>query len=839
MSTPWQGQPLPIDTVLAALDQALGANSSVVLQAPPGAGKTTRVPLALLEAPWLASKRIIMLEPRRLAARAAAERLARELGEPVGETVGYRIRFENRVSARTRIEVVTEGMLTRRLQRDPELADVGLVIFDEFHERHLQTDLSLALCVDVQRNLREDLRLLVMSATLDSGPVARLLDAPIVTSEGRAYPVEHRYLPRDPDAPLPEVVRSAMVRALAETEGDLLVFLPGAGEILRARDGLAEEPACRGVALHTLYGDMRMESQQAAILPDPIGRRKVVLATNIAETSLTIEGVRVVIDSGYARVPRFDPRTALTRLERVRIARANADQRAGRAGRVAPGLCYRLWSENTQRGLVPFAAAEIVEADLAPLALELAQWGVADPDGLAWLDAPPAGALSQARNLLKELGALDGQGRITAAGHEMAALPLHPRLAHLVREAKRLGLGATACDIAAILSERDLFRGSVPEIDLSHRVEALGAYRRGGRAAAQRLGANPDACAHVERVASQFRRLLGVTDAATDDAAPFGLLLAFAYPDRIAQVRGDSERVLLANGHGARLPGESHLRKATYLVAAVLSGRSDESVVRLAAPVDLDALRSHLPDRIERRDLVRWEEQRNGVCAVHEERLGALVLSSRPWADPPPELIGNALLDAIRSRGLGLLPWSDAARELRARVLSLHHWLPEETWPDLSEPALLANLDRWLAPYLTGITRVEQLSRLDLHAILLSQLDWPRQQRLNEGAPTHITVPSGSRKRLEYRPGESPVLAVKLQEMFGLTDTPTVAFGTVPVTLHLLSPAQRPIQVTQDLKGFWERTYTEVKKELKGRYPKHPWPDDPWNAVPTARTRPR
>jgi ATP-dependent helicase HrpB len=824
----------------------MSAHANLVLRAPPGAGKTTRVPLALLDAPWLKGQKIIMLEPRRLAARAAAERLAVELGEKVGQTVGYRIRFENRVSARTRIEVVTEGILTRRLQRDPELTGIGLVIFDEFHERHLQSDLSLALCVDAQRGLREDLKLLVMSATLDGGPVAKLLGAPMVTSEGRSYPVDVRYLLRDPEGHIADIAHGAILRAIADTEGDILVFLPGAGEILRTRDMLAEDPACRSPQIHTLYGDMPMEAQQRAIEPDPQRRRKIVLATNIAETSLTIEGVAVVVDSGYARVPRFDPNTALTRLDLVRISRASADQRAGRAGRLGPGVCYRLWGENTQRGLVPFAQPEIAEADLAPLALELAQWGVQEAETLAWLDPPPRGSLAQARDLLKDLGALDGEGRITTAGREMAEFPLHPRIAHLLREGKRLGLSALACDVAALLSERDVFRGPARDVDLALRVDALRAFRQSGREGARRMDADPNACAGVDRAAEQYRRLLGVKEDGGSDAA-LGLLLAFAYPDRIAQSRndahprggGDGERLLLASGRGARLPKGSRLGNAAYLVAAVLDGKGDDSLVRLAAGVSLEDLRSHFAERIERGAFVRWDERRNGVSATREERLGALVLESKPFPNPPADAIASALLDVIRVRGLGVLPWTDNARELQARVLCLRHWLSDDDWPDLSDTALLASLDTWLTPYINGMTRLEHLERLNLHDILLARLDWNGQKQLDEGAPTHITVPSGSRKRLEYKPGESPVLAVKLQEMFGLADTPRVAFGKVPVTLHLLSPAQRPIQVTQDLKGFWERTYAEVKKELKGRYPKHPWPDDPLNAIPTARAKPR
>ena len=846
MNPTWQTHALPIDAVLQQLDNALESNNNVVLQAPPGAGKTTRVPLKLLDAPWLKGKQIIMLEPRRLAARTAARRLADELGERVGETVGYRIRFEKRVSARTRIEVVTEGILTNRLQRDPELTGVGLVILDEFHERHLQMDLSLALCIDSQSGLRDDLRLLIMSATLDSAPVAHLLDAPIVTSEGRAYPVDIRYLshdphnshnPHNPQGALPEVTCRAVLQALAETEGDILVFLPGAGEIKRTHKLLSEAPTCRTIALHTLYGEMSMDAQQAAINPDSQGRRKVVLATNIAETSLTIEGVHVVVDSGFARVPRFDPNTALTRLELVRIARSNADQRTGRAGRLGPGICYRLWGDNTQRGLIQFAAPEIVEADLAPLALELAQWGVTDPNSLAWLDQPPQGALRQAHDLLKELGALDRQKRITPSGREMLKFPLHPRLAHLLREGKQLGLGALACEVAAILSERDPFRGPARDIDLGLRVEALHAFRHNGREAARRLGADPNGCANIERIANQYKKTLRIPANQSCDTELLGLLLAFAYPDRIAQLRDESERLLLANGHGARLPQESHLRNADYIVAAVLSRKGDESFVRLAADVELVHLRDNMPERIESHDVVRWDAQRNQVVALREERLGAVVLNSKPLPNPSAEAICAAMIEAIHSRGLRILPWSKATHELRARILFLRHWFPDDGWPDLSDDALLSSLEQWLAPYLTGITRQEQLSRLNLHEILLSSLDWSAQQRLNEGAPTHITVPSGSRKQLEYHSGESPVLSVKLQEMFGLAETPHVGFGKVPVTLHLLSPAQRPIQVTKDLKSFWEHTYAEVKRELKGRYPKHPWPDDPWQAVPTARTK--
>lgn len=837
---------LPIEDVLPALRAQLAAHAIVVLQAPPGAGKTTLAPLALLAEPWLAGRSISMLEPRRLAARAAAARMAELLGEPVGETVGYRIRFETRVSQATRIEVLTEGILGRRIQADPALEGVGLVIFDEFHERHLQTDLALALTLDAQRGLREDLKILVMSATLDAHAVAQALgNAPVVASEGRQYPVDIQYLERDPDGPLPPAVAAAVREALARDPGDVLAFLPGGGEIRRAAELLRADPALARVRVHALYGDLPKAEQDRAIRPDAGGARKVVLATPIAESSLTIEGVRVVVDSGYARAPRFDPVSGLTRLDTVRVSKQSADQRAGRAGRLAPGVCYRLWTETTQRGLVARSLPEILSVDLAPLALELAQWGVADVNALTWLDAPPAPAMAQARALLRELDALDADGRITDAGRAMAALPLHPRLAHMLRAAQPLGLAGLACDAAALLVERDiLLRETARQTcDLHDRVEALIAFREHGRAAAQSRGADAGACALAEQAAAQWRRLLGAPappGAAQVHAQDIGLLLALAYPDRIAQQReAGSARYRLANGKGARLLCDDHLRKQAYLVAASLDAGRAEGVIYLAAPVEPAALRTHLATHIRTEDRVCWDEQQEAVVASREERLGEIVLHSRRLEEAAPEARQAAMLAGVRRLGLQVLPWTPEARGLQSRVLSLRHWLPEEDWPDLSDQVLADTLDQWLAPYLAGMSRREHLGRLDLFSILRDRLDWQQGQRLEASAPTHLEVPSGSRLRLRYVPGESPVLAVKLQEMFGLADTPRVAGGRVPVTLQLLSPAQRPIQVTQDLRGFWERTYAEVKKELKGRYPKHPWPDDPWNATPTARARRR
>jgi len=834
---------LPIESVLPELAQALSNHSTVILQAPPGAGKTTRVPLALLEEVWLGGKNIVMLEPRRLAARAAATRMAQQRGETVGQTVGYRIRFESKTSRSTRVEVLTEGILTRRLQNDPGLDGVGLVIFDEFHERHLHADLALALCVDSQRGLREDLKILVMSATLDGAALSKLLGhAPIVTSEGRSYPVAINYLPRDPEGRLPVTVAAAVQRALEEEVGDTLVFLPGAAEIRRTQELLAGGLA-ENIDVLPLYGDLPWEAQQKAIAPNQ-GRRRIVLATPIAETSLTIEGVRIIVDSGYVRVPQFDPVSGLSRLVTQRISRASAEQRAGRAGRTAPGVCYRLWSESTQRGLIPQAIPEIRTADLAPLALELATWGVKDTMALSWLDPPPLAALTQARDLLADLEALDANGRLTDTGRAMAQLPLHPRLAHMMRQAHHEQRGALACDVAALLSERDIFKGEARRgCDLSERVEILQGFRRGGRTAAKASGADPNACMRVEQAARQWRRMIRVPDdeALQVDPDEVGLLLALAYPDRIARQRAPTEaRYLLANGRGARLPDwELRLRQPWLVAAMTDAGKTGEGMIYLAATIRPEDIEKNFAAHIQSESEVRWDESQKAVVAQHVQRLGAIVMDSKPTRVADTGQLRQAMLEGIRNMGLTVLPWNDEARELQKRVLCMRHWFPDENWPDLSDAALAESLDDWLGPYLDGITRRSHLARLDLVDILKARLEWKKFQQLDQDAPTHLEVPSGSRLRVEYAPGESPVLAVKLQEMFGLADTPRIARGRIPITLHLLSPARRPIQVTQDLKGFWERTYADVKKELKGRYPKHPWPDDPWNAAPTARAKRR
>lgn len=824
--------PLPVDDVLPALAAALAAGRNAVLQAPPGAGKTTRVPPALLAAPWLQGRRIVMLEPRRIAARAAAHYMAAQLGEPVGERVGYRVRLDSRVSARTRLEVVTEGVLTRLLQDDPVLRDIGLVIFDEFHERSLHADLGLALCLETQAALRDDLRLLVMSATLDAAPVARLLgDAPLVTSAGRAHPVETRYVPieaRHGGGAPPGAVAAAVRRALAEEEGSVLVFLPGVADIRRVERLLREGALPADVDLAPLYGELALDAQEQALRPAPPGRRKLVLATAIAETSLTIEGVRVVIDSGWARVPRFDPVSGMTRLATVRVSRAAAEQRRGRAGRLGPGVCYRLWSEGEHARLAEFGRPEIMEADLAPLALELALWGAADPAVLAWLDPPPAAAYAQARALLHDLGALDARGAITAHGREMAALGAHPRVAHMLLRGKAMGRGALACELAALLGERDVLK-DVRECDVRLRLDAL----RGEPVA----GVDRAALARVRQGAEHYRRALGVA-AAPRAADGAGVLLACAYPDRIAQRRpGGEPRYRLANGRGACFTEHEALSGEPYIVAAELDGAAREARIFLAAALPLAELEAQFAERIVQRDFVEWDPKSESVQARRQQLFGELVLADAPLPAPAPAAVGAALLAGIRALGLGVLPWTEELERWRRRVLFLRRVLGAD-WPDVGDAALLASLEDWLAPYLAHCSRRSHLAGVDLAAALHGLLDWERQRRLDEWAPTHLAVPSGSRVRLDYA-NDPPVLAVRLQEMFGARETPRIAAGRVAVLLHLLSPAGRPVQVTQDLAGFWARGYHEVKKDLKGRYPKHYWPDDPLQAEATARAKPR
>ncbi len=837
-NTPVSALPeLPVSAVLPDLVAALAGQPCAVLEAPPGAGKTTLVPLALLDAPWLAGKSILMLEPRRLATRAAAQRMASLRNEEVGGTVGYRVRLESQVSARTRIEVITEGILTRRLQSDPDLQGVGVVIFDEFHERSLNADLGLALAREVQAALRPDLRIIVMSATLDGAAVSRLLgNAPVIRAEGRVFPVQTRFLDKPAADDVAEAVAVAVRRALVDTSGDILAFLPGEGEIRRTVAKLEERIIPPGTTLHPLFGALPKGEQEAAIRPAPAGRRKVVLATSIAETSLTIEGVTVVIDGGLSRLPRFDPATGMGKLVTVRVSRAAADQRRGRAGRLAPGTCYRLWTEAEDRALLPYHPPEIAVADLAPLALDLAAWG-ADPAALAWLDPPPAAAFAEARRLLGDLGALDAQGRITPHGQAMAQIGLHPRLAHMVIAGEEHGHRALACDLAALLAERDIIRmrpsfgpGAHSDVDLRTRLDIL---RRDGDGPGN---TDRNAVRAVRAFAQDLRRQLNVRGTAgTSEAA--GILAALAYPDRIGQRRGPRGQFRLSNGRGALVPETDALAGQDFIATAQLDGGTQDARVYLAAPVSLSDLEEIFAERIAPRAFVEWDAREGVVKARRQRRLGALVLEDKPLPNPDKADMAAAVLGAIRAEGLDRLPWSDEQRQWQARVALLRTRAPDD-WPDVSDVALLASLDDWLPDFLNNVTRRDDFARIALSAALAALLPWEQQRKLDELAPTHWTVPSGSHLRIDYTT-TPPSLPVKLQEMFGERETPTVANGKVPLTLHLLSPAGRPVQVTQDLAGFWARSYAEVRKDLRGRYPRHPWPDDPLSAPPTARAKRR
>ncbi|MCF4165177.1 ATP-dependent helicase HrpB [Zavarzinia compransoris] len=822
--------PLPIDAVLPALAAALDGGTAAVLEAPTGAGKTTGVPLALRDRPWIAGGRIIMLEPRRLAARAAAGRMAALLGEAVGETVGYRVRFDSRIGPGTRIEVVTDGLFTRMIVDDPGLEGVAAVIFDEFHERSLDADLGLALALEAQEALRPDLRLLVMSATLDGERVAGLLGgAPVVRSEGRAFPVAVAYAERRDDDPVEARMARAIRRALTDHGGDILAFLPGRAEIERVAVRLEEGGLPPGVALHRLHGDLDLATQDRALAPAPAGGRKVVLSTNIAETSLTIEGVAVVIDSGLERVAAFDPGTGMGRLVTGTISAASAEQRRGRAGRLGPGTCIRLWTEAEQRALPAHAPPRIQRADMAPVALDLALWGVADPGQLRLLDAPNAGAFAQARGLLADLGALDGAGRITDHGRALARLGAHPRLGHLMIEGRRLGLGAMATRVAALIEGRDPVKRQPGrrDADLALRLDAL-AGDGGGIDRAQ--------ARQIAQAARQWARRLKIAEA-PDDRARLGELVALAYPERVARRRpGGGGVYLMASGQGARLDPAEPLAGREWLAIASLDGQRRDGRVFLAAGLDETEVATLFGERMTVEERVDFDPDSGQVRARRRRLLGAITVEDAVWPDPPRARVTAALLQAVRDGGMALLGLSPAARALRARVAFLRG-VEGEGWPDWSDGALLDGLAEWLGPYVEGISRLDGLRRLDFHEILAAALDWPRRQALDRLAPSHLSVPSGNRHALDYGDGRAPVLAVKLQEMFGARETPSVAGGRVPVTLHLLSPAGRPVQVTSDLAGFWDRGYRDVRADLRGRYPKHPWPEDPTTAPATAKTK--
>ena len=815
--------PLPIDAVLNDLSCTLEANNAAVLVAPPGAGKTTRVPLALLDAPWAKDKKIIVLEPRRIAARASADRMAKSLGERAGETVGYRVRFGSKISRATRIEVVTEGIFTRQILDDPELSGVAAILFDEFHERSLDADLGLALARDAQTGLREDLRILVMSATLDGARVAKLLgDAPVVESEGRAFPVETRYLGRKADAPIERQMADAIASALRADSGSVLAFLPGAAEIRRTQTFLGERVQDASIEIVPLFGALDAAVQDRAIAPAPKGTRKVVLATSIAETSLTIEGVRIVVDCGLARVPRYEPDIGLTRLETVRASRAAVDQRRGRAGRTEPGVCYRLWDEPQTASLASYTQPEILSADLSSLVLDLAQWGVSDPAALAFLDPPPQPAWKEAKSLLTELNALDGDGRITAEGKSLRSLALPPRLARMIVDSHRVGSGEAAAEIAAIITERGLGGDSV---DLEHRRDQFRRDRSPRAASARDLARRwASQVAASEKVAQQ-------EDLST------GLMLAYAFPDRVARNRGNGSFVL-ANGRGAAVEQTSSLARAPYIAIGEMTGTAASGRILLAAQITQDEIERHFAEHIETADEISFDRGAMALRARRKRVLHAMTLSEATLALSPSEETARILADGLIAAGLDRLPWSKAARQWRDRVMFLRK-AEGDSWPDLSDGGLIARREDWLVPALYDKVALKDISAGDLSDALMALLPWEMRARLDREAPTHFEAPTGSMLAIDYEAEQGPTIAVRLQELFGLNTHPSIAAGKVPLVLELLSPAQRPVQVTRDLPGFWRGSYAAVRSDLRGRYPRHPWPDDPASAVPTRRAKPR
>lgn len=817
--------PLPIDDVLAQLSGTLGKCNAAVLVAPPGAGKTTRVPLALLDEPWLGGGRIVVLEPRRIAARASAERMAKTLGEKVGDTVGYRVRFGSKVSRATRIEVVTEGIFTRQIVEDPELSGIGAVLFDEFHERSLDADLGLALGRDAQTGLREDLRILVMSATLDGARVARLLgDAPVIESEGRAFPVETRYLGRRIDAPLERQMADTIATALRAENGSVLAFLPGAAEIRRTEMMLRERVSDPSVEIVALFGALDASVQDRAIAPARQGMRKVVLATSIAETSLTIEGVRIVVDCGLSRVPHFEPDVGLTRLVTVRASRAAVDQRRGRAGRTEPGICYRLWDEPQTNAFEAFTQPEILASDLSSLVLDLAQWGVDDPSKLAFLDPPPAAAWNEARAMLRELEALDDDGRITEEGRALRALPLPPRLARMIVDASREGYAAEATQIAVLLTERGLGGDSV---DLDARLDQF--HRdRSPRATAARHQA--------ERWVRQLRLNASLPSQNATELSS-GALLSLAFPERVARNRGNGSFVL-ANGRGASVEQTSALARAPFLAVGELTGAAANSRILLAAPLSLAEIEQRFAGEIEAEDEITFDPASMSLRGRRKRRLHAVTFGETTMQLSPNAETARIFAAGLAQAGVARLPWSKALRQWRDRVMFLRK-TEGEAWPDLSDAALGAQRATWLEPMLYDKTSLAQVSASDLSDAVMALLPWEQRGRLDREAPTHFEAPTGSQVAIDYEAEQGPTIAIRVQELFGLNSHPTIAQGKVPLVVELLSPAHRPVQVTRDLPGFWRGSYSSVRADLRGRYPRHPWPDDPANALPTRRAKPR
>lgn len=808
---------LPIVDVVDDVRRHLTEASTLIVHAPPGAGKSTLLPLALLNEEWLNGQKIIMLEPRRLAAKSIAMRMAELLEEEVGKTIGYRIRFETRISEQTKIEVVTEGILTRMLHSDNSLDGVGLVIFDEFHERSIHADVALALCRESQQVLRPDLRIMVMSATLDMPQLTQALKAEVVESKGRQYPVEVFHAGDQDMMMIAEMTANVIVKATKEHEGDVLAFFPGQGEITRCEGILRSR--LRGFSLHPLYGQLPYSKQKAAIFPSSDGKRKVVLATNIAETSLTIEGIKIVVDTGFGRTMKWDPKSGLPRLETIQISKDSADQRAGRAGRLSSGVCYRMWSKATDERLQPHRIPEIMEADLASLALDLAKWGITDPNQLTWLSPPPKGAWMAALDTLHQLEALEA-GRITAHGKSMHALPCHPRLAHMLIMAEQEDLVGLATDIAALLEERDPL-GKEAGIDINTRIEALRTHR-----GEQRKGGSFE---RVEKVAASYRQLFDeVPDNGAFDPYETGLLLTHAFPERIAFARpGNNAQFKLANGRIASAGHKDDLAHESWLAIANLDARDGMGKIFMASPLNPKDLAS----RVKEVEVVEWDTEDGGLVATKELRIGNIVLKSVPLPNPDPSQLEKAIVDAIKKEGRSLLDWSEEVEQLQNRIISLRKWRPSETWPDLSTDTLLLTTTNWLSPYLTNIRKPQDLKKINLQEVLFNSLPYDMQQLVKSLAPSKMVVPSGSSIKIMYRDnGEAPVLAARIQELFGMAETPKVNEGQTALLIHLLSPGFKPVQVTSDLKNFWNDTYFEVRKELKRRYPKHSWPDNPWTA---------
>ncbi|MDP3928322.1 MAG: ATP-dependent helicase HrpB [Bacteroidota bacterium] len=813
---------LPVVEILDQVKSHLEQSNTLLVQAPPGAGKSTILPLALLDEPWLQGKKIIVLEPRRLATRSIAYRLAELLGEEIGDTVGFRIRFENRVGTNNKIIVVTEGILTRMLQSDNALEDVGLVIFDEFHERSIHADLSLALCRESQQILRPDLRILIMSATLNASSINERLKAPVLTSEGKQYPVDIFYSGETDLRLLPETVSRLIIEASKKHEGDILVFLPGEAEIRKTAELLKQET--RQFNVHPLYGMLPQHEQYLAIMPNKSGKRKVVLATSIAETSLTIEGVKVVIDTGFSRMQRFDPKSGLSKLETVQISKDSADQRAGRAGRLSAGVCYRMWTPATQARLQEHRVPEILEADLASLLLDLFVWGVQDIHQLYWISQPPAAHVAQALDVLEQIGAVEN-AKLTDHGKQIHQLACHPRIAHMLLLAPDLASKQLACDVAAVLEERDPLNREAG-IDINLRVEAL---RR-----ARKNNALGKSFSRIEKVAESYRKLLSI-EASNEayDAFETGLLLAHAYPERIACARvGNNAQFQLANGKIAAAGHKDDLAHEPWLAVASMDTREGLGKIFMAAPlnpVDLKSL-------VKMVEVVTWDTRKGGIMASTDLRIGSIILQSKPMANPSLERVQQAICKAIKQEGRSLLNFSEEFVQFQNRVLSLGIWNPEQEWPTIQTDYLLQTPEEWLLPFLNGIKRNEDLKKIDLVQAVIHKIPYSMQVELLRLAPDKIEVPSGSHIAIQYfERGETPVLAVRLQEVFGMPDTPKINDGKTALVLHLLSPGFKPVQVTSDLRSFWDNTYHEVKKELQRRYPKHSWPDNPWLAVPVAK----